>query len=285
MTDVQKKKCMELDSTHAKARYLWLRLRNPSQSVLSCEVWVVGHRNMHHSNELDPVFPWLRSGPPPTSATSYHLQHCFFSTWSSLLQRGQVWCASLKLFMKKGIRQQHSTNLRQSTWRLKRAAHTRDMNAHDQSGLSRAPTRSRWRASTWATRTSRLCRWRWSWPAAGSWCTSSCRRSSPAPCRSWRTSVFHPWAQGLDWRSLLFVLQRSKVGGCFKGTLAAKKRCILRSCGWVYLAARGRFPEGWMGCGGGKPSHYLLDHLLEQRQTFTDIISWNNRNCRKYTFY
>lgn len=154
---------MELvDSTHATVRCLWLRLRNHSQSVRSCKVWVVIHRNMHHSNEADPVFPWLRSGPPPTSATSYHLQHCFFSMWSTLLQRGQVWCASLKLFMKKGIRQQHSTSLRQSTWRLKRAAQTRDMKAHDQSGLSRAPTRSRWRASTWATRTSRLCRWRWS---------------------------------------------------------------------------------------------------------------------------
>lgn len=79
------------------------------------------------------------------------------------------------------------------------------------SGLSQAPTRSRWRVSTWATRMSRLCRWRWSWPAAGRKCSWSCRGSSPAPCRSSRTSAFHPWAQGLDLHSLLMALQRSKV--------------------------------------------------------------------------
>lgn len=57
---------MELvDPTHATARYLWLRLRNPSQSVSSSGVWVVIHRNMHHSNEVHPAFPWLRPGPAP----------------------------------------------------------------------------------------------------------------------------------------------------------------------------------------------------------------------------
>ena len=40
-----------------------------------------------------------------------HLQHCFFSTCRTLLHRGHVWYASLKLFMKNGIRQQHRTNL------------------------------------------------------------------------------------------------------------------------------------------------------------------------------
>lgn len=41
-----------------------------------------------------------------------HLQHCFFSTYSTLLQRGHVWYASLKFFRKKGIRQQHRTSLK-----------------------------------------------------------------------------------------------------------------------------------------------------------------------------
>lgn len=73
---------------------------------------------------------------------------------------------------------------------------------------SQAPTRSRWRVSTWATRTSRLCRRRRSWPAAGRKCMWSCQRSSPRPCRSSRTSAFHPLARGLDLHSLLIALQR-----------------------------------------------------------------------------
>lgn len=134
-------------------------------------------------------------------------------------------------------------------------------------GLSQAPTRSRWRVSTWATHTSRLCRWRWSWPAAGRKCMWSCRGSSPAPCRSSRTSASHPWAQGLDLHSLLFALQRWKVRWGWNISAMEPTMWILLSCGWVYLGGHGCFPEGWMGCGGGKPSHHLPDYQLEQRQS------------------
>lgn len=98
-----------------KTRDLKLRLHDPSQSVRECEVGFVIHRNMLHSKEAISCF----SGSGlPASTIFDHLQHCFFSMWSTLLQRGQVWYASLKLFMKKGIRQQHSTNLQQSNTHL-----------------------------------------------------------------------------------------------------------------------------------------------------------------------
>lgn len=64
-------------------------------------------------------------------------------------------------------------------------------------------TRSRWRADTWARRTSRPCRWRWSWPAAGRRCRSSCRVRSPEPSHSSQTSSCLLLNQGLSQRRRL----------------------------------------------------------------------------------
>lgn len=205
---------MELvDSTHAAARYLWLLPVCSLLPSLSCDPQK--HAPLQRARSRVSVAPvWA----------SPHLRR--LSSFAALLlldvehpvAAGAGVVRVLEVVHEEGDQAaaQHQPAAKHVTFETRPLGHVtwkRPIKAHDQSGLSRAPTRSRWRASTWATRTSRLCRWRWSWPAAGSWCTSSCRGSSPAPCRSWRTSVSHPWAQGLDWRSLLFVLQRSKVRG------------------------------------------------------------------------
>lgn len=73
--------------------------------------WLI-HRNklQHNSNRM--LFH-ISTGSFFALALCPHLQHFFFSTCRTLLQRGHVWYASLKFFMKKGIRQQHRTNPQQ----------------------------------------------------------------------------------------------------------------------------------------------------------------------------
>lgn len=137
------------------------------------------------------------------------------------------------------------------------------------STLNHILTRSRWRVSTSARRTSLLCRWRWSWPAAGRKHMSSCRENSPALCHSSQTSFCYHRNQDLNpgcllrWCTLMEGERRrenDEEDEKTRGKRGGNIRCE------VYLVWQcWRFPEGWMGCGGGKPwLHYPPDLQLEQ---------------------
>ena len=56
-------------------------------------------------------------------------QHFFLSTWRTLLQRGHVWYASLKSFMKNGIRQQHRKSLEEKEYRMQMQVKVLDMDS------------------------------------------------------------------------------------------------------------------------------------------------------------
>lgn len=139
------------------------------------------------------------------------------------------------------------------------------------STLNHTLTRSRWRVSTSARRTSLLCRWRWSWPAAGRKHMSSCRENSPALCHSSQTSFCYHRNQGLNpgcllrWCTLMEG-KRSRENDEEDEKTRRKRGGNIRC--EVYLVWEcWRFPEGWMGCGGGKPwLHYPPDLQLEQSE-------------------